>query len=174
MVRMYLAVGCCCELQAQLHMLGLGGIVRVPLSKVVGSKLEHVDETLMRQRSHCRAYYFIICSGHRQVGVRRQVNYWPSNVEHTEEVESDRFTSSMQPIMGVPTKEDLPPVEGGIGDFFQAGERIRQMDEGRRGPWARALPGCPQPWWRGQRPYAPCVGKLVHTRQAEYCFDRNI
>ncbi len=128
--------------------------------------MEHVDETLMRRRSYHGAYYFI-CPGHRQGGVRRQVNYWPSNVEHTEEVESDRFTSSMQPIMGVPTKEDLPPVEGGIGDFFQAGERIRQMDEGRCGPWARVLPGCHQPWRRGQRPCVPCVGKLVHARQAE-------
>jgi len=98
----------------------------------------------------------------RQVCIRRQVNYWPSNVEHTEEVESDRFTSSVQPIMGVPTKEDLPPVEGGIGDFFQAGERIRQMDEGRRGPWACGPPHCPQPWRCSQHPYVPCVGKLVY------------
>ena len=82
-------------------------------------------------------------------------------MEHTEEVESDRFTSSMQPIMGVPTKEDLPPVEGGIGDFFQAGERIRQMDEGRHGPGPAATFPPAVVGQCSQHPEAPCVGKLV-------------
>ena len=63
----------------------------------------------------------------------RQVNYWPSTVEHTDEVESDRYTLSTQQITGVATKEDLPPVEGGIGDYAQAGDRIRSMDEARYG-----------------------------------------
>lgn len=62
-----------------------------------------------------------------------QVNYWPSTVEHTDEVESDRYTLSTQQITGVATKEDLPPVEGGIGDYAQAGDRIRSMDEARYG-----------------------------------------
>ena len=61
----------------------------------------------------------------------RQVNYWPSNVQHTKEVESDRYTLTTQHVNGVAVKEDLPPVEGGIGDFRQAGDRIRDMDEGR-------------------------------------------
>ena len=66
----------------------------------------------------------------------RQVNYWPSTVEHTDEVESDRYTLSTQQITGVATKEDLPPVEGGIGDYAQAGDRIRSMDEARYGSLA--------------------------------------
>ena len=60
-----------------------------------------------------------------------QVNYWPSNVQHTKEVESDRYTLTTQHVNGMAVKEDLPPVEGGIGDFRQAGDRIRDMDEGR-------------------------------------------
>lgn len=52
-------------------------------------------------------------------------------MQHTKEVESDRYTLTTQHVNGMAVKEDLPPVPGGIGDYRQAGDRIRDMDEGR-------------------------------------------
>ena len=78
----------------------------------------------------------LLDTAHQHWSVRAlQVNYWPSNVQHTKEVESDRYTLTTQHVNGMAVKEDLPPVEGGIGDFRQAGDRIRDMDEGRCVPW---------------------------------------
>ena len=60
-----------------------------------------------------------------------QVNYWPSNVEHSGETQQPKYQKtfySSEQISGQRVKADLPFVGD---DYIQAGDRIRSMDEGR-------------------------------------------
>ena len=58
------------------------------------------------------------------------MNYWPSNVEKSGEVQQPKYEKtaySSEPINGQRVKEDLF-----VGDdYIQAGQRIRSMDAGR-------------------------------------------
>ena len=60
----------------------------------------------------------------------QEVNYWPSNVEKSGEVQQPKYEKtfySSEPINGQRVKEDLF-----VGDdYIQAGQRIRSMDAGR-------------------------------------------
>jgi hypothetical protein len=64
------------------------------------------------------------------VAMPAQVNYWPSQVEKTAEVEAEKYAKthiSKEQISGVRVKEDLY-----VGDDYkQAGDRIRSMDPDR-------------------------------------------
>lgn len=68
-----------------------------------------------------------------------QVNYWPSNVEKSGEVQQPEFMKtfySSEQISGQRVKEDVF-----VGDdYIQAGDRIRSMDEGRCAPGIMHLP----------------------------------
>ena len=52
-----------------------------------------------------------------------QVNYWPSNVEHTNEHEAVKTTDLSHKIQGVRTRSDIPKTN----DFKQPGERYRNL-----------------------------------------------
>ena len=88
-----------------------------------------------------------------------QVNYWPSKVEHTADVEVPQYGRteySHERECGERVQEDLF-----VGDDFkQAGDRIRSMDQGRWGPepvlpmHARPLRHCPACTFR---PGSACI-----------------
>ena len=121
---------CCCVVCWEVHLSCLSSC----LSYITGSSCLSYITALSMLNSVCKLQGNVL---HGNIlACRPQVNYWPSNVEHTKEAESDRYTLTTQHVSGMAVKEDLPPVEGGIGDFFQAGERIRGMDEGRCDPGA--------------------------------------
>lgn len=63
-----------------------------------------------------------------------QVNYWPSTVEHTDEVESDKATTGREKLTGQRQRTDYGSGKENIigDDFKQPGDRIRGFSQASR------------------------------------------
>ena len=63
-----------------------------------------------------------------------QVNYWPSTVEHTDEVESDKATTGRENLGGKRQRSDYGSGKENIigDDFKQPGDRIRGFSQASR------------------------------------------
>ena len=63
-----------------------------------------------------------------------QVNYWPSTVEHTDEVESDKENTSRETLSGPRQRTDYGSGKENIvgDDFKQPGDRIRGFSQASR------------------------------------------
>jgi catalase len=71
---------------------------------------------------------------HAVVQKNEQVNYWPSTVEHTDEVESDKATEPREVFKGSRQRSDYGSGKENIvgDDFKQPGDRIRAFSQASR------------------------------------------